>query len=909
MMNQLRKAKFSTITQYQIRGVFKQQLKEGEIYSNFKVDEFYRSRDFQTLCYNMHHIETNTNYIHFATNSVINQGALIFKTPAIDNSGIPHIVQQILTCGSQKYPVRDAWSHMRGRSLQPSDLVPYVGTDHTTFQVQSALFEDLKQLFNLTFEQVFRPMFREVDFLQQIRVQVLGGNELILRGIVYDQMIKQFEQPEFIHAEAVRKHLLNGTVYQYTTGGIPKEMTNATYEICQQYYKDYIHLSNAYIVTVGDIDVLQYCQYFDQLIKSHQNSIIPIKQLDFQPVKLFEPRLLLRGQPSFSFAYRTANLTETPEDYFKLGILSFLLHDIQDYGLRPILEKYGQYCLNYGADMTLHNQIIQFGFNNKESEQELYNFIKQLTDNIYQVIPQNIINIALDRIRLRRSINIQDLIPYIINKVKPSIYLNQECKSEDFQSLIQKYFSQDKCTINMEPDQYYIEDMNLEIKQHLKQLQVNYQKLSEQQKIIEEDTDVLSLESLPQLNAANIIPLLKQKNLITLDLNFNVPCSIFAAKHPQQSNIKWIIDVSQFSQKDYETICILKDLLPEFFNKQVSQHDVECFVIEDKFIIELICLDKNIQEAFQQFQLVTDPALDNLELISQSLSIISANYLSNEDITQIAISYSQQEKYPIIQQARKICQLEVEILKNYSAKQILEQLSQKLIACFYKIMNKNIQSFEIYSNPLLKDKLQSQLNLLLTNIKLQFDDYLMNKIEFEQKYEIIPFKQEFQYLKLYVALNTHTNCVTETIQIAHKPANYVLSNLLTHIFIPQYCNDSQLGYCQYNPGKLTFYTINDIHTLKTYRIFENSVHLLLECLDQDNLNSAKLGSFNIDDPEKMQQILAVSEEEVKEQAQYVLNQMAEGQTSQVIFGKQVQQLDEYVKRGWTIERYINEVAV
>ena len=43
-------------------------------------------------------------------------------------------------------------------------------------------------------------------------------------------------------------------------------MTNATYEICQQYYKDHIHLSNAYLVTVGDIDVLQYCQYFNDLI-------------------------------------------------------------------------------------------------------------------------------------------------------------------------------------------------------------------------------------------------------------------------------------------------------------------------------------------------------------------------------------------------------------------------------------------------------------------------------------------------------------------------------------------------------------------------------------------------------------------------------------------------------------------
>lgn len=44
----------------------------------------------------------------------------------------------------------------------------------------------------------------------------------------------------------------------------------------------------------------------------------------------------------------------------------------------------------------------------------------------------------------------------------------------------------------------------------------------------------------------------------------------------------------------------MKDLLPEFFNKKVSAHDVECDVVDDKFIVELICLDKAIEAAFYQ---------------------------------------------------------------------------------------------------------------------------------------------------------------------------------------------------------------------------------------------------------------------------------------------------------------------
>lgn len=63
-----------------------------------------------------------------------------------------------------------------------------------------------------------------------------------------------------------------------------------------------------------------------------------------------------------SFAYRGADLVKNPEEYFQLGLISFLLHDIDGVGLRPLLDQYGAYCHNYGCNTSLRNQIMQIGF-------------------------------------------------------------------------------------------------------------------------------------------------------------------------------------------------------------------------------------------------------------------------------------------------------------------------------------------------------------------------------------------------------------------------------------------------------------------------------------------------------------------------------------------------------------------
>ena len=47
-----------------------------------------------------------------------------------------------------------------------------------------------------------------------------------------------------------------------------------------------------------------------------------------------------------------------------------------------------------------------------------------------------------------------------------------------------------------------------------------------------------------------------------------------------------------------------------------SANDLESSINNDKLIFELICLDKNINTAFQEAFIIIDPPLDDIDLIS-----------------------------------------------------------------------------------------------------------------------------------------------------------------------------------------------------------------------------------------------------------------------------------------------------
>jgi Zn-dependent M16 (insulinase) family peptidase len=63
------------------------------------------------------HDITGANYMHVARADSNNTFMVGFKTPPDDSTGVPHILEHTVLCGSEKYPCRDPFFKMLTRSL------------------------------------------------------------------------------------------------------------------------------------------------------------------------------------------------------------------------------------------------------------------------------------------------------------------------------------------------------------------------------------------------------------------------------------------------------------------------------------------------------------------------------------------------------------------------------------------------------------------------------------------------------------------------------------------------------------------------------------------------------------------------------------------------------------------------
>ena len=83
-------------------------LKVGDkIHDAWTVDEIREIPAFKVTAYRTTHDKTGAKHIHLDCQDTDNTFAVLFRTPPDDNTGKPHILEHLSTCGSETYPVRD----------------------------------------------------------------------------------------------------------------------------------------------------------------------------------------------------------------------------------------------------------------------------------------------------------------------------------------------------------------------------------------------------------------------------------------------------------------------------------------------------------------------------------------------------------------------------------------------------------------------------------------------------------------------------------------------------------------------------------------------------------------------------------------------------------------------------------
>ncbi|MCR5596522.1 MAG: insulinase family protein [Lachnospiraceae bacterium] len=190
-----------------------------------------------------------------------------FRTPPTDSTGVAHIIEHTVLCGSDKYPVKDPFIELAKGSLN-TFLNAMTFPDKTVYPVASCNAKDFENLCDVYLDAVFHPNIyhEEKIFKQEGWHYELDDPdaELKINGVVYNEMKGAFSSPDDVVDREILNALFPDTSYGVESGGHPDNIPDLTYENFLNFHKRYYHPSNSYIYFYGDCDMADKLEALDK---------------------------------------------------------------------------------------------------------------------------------------------------------------------------------------------------------------------------------------------------------------------------------------------------------------------------------------------------------------------------------------------------------------------------------------------------------------------------------------------------------------------------------------------------------------------------------------------------------------------------------------------------------------------
>ena len=190
-----------------------------------------------------------------------------FRTTPKDSTGVAHIMEHTVLCGSRKYPLKDPFVELAKGSLN-TFLNAMTYPDKTVYPVASCNSKDFANLCDVYMDAVFYPnIFREPKIFKQegwhYELEDPEG-ELTYNGVVYNEMKGAFSNPDDVLDRLILNSLYPDNTYAFESGGDPADIPLLTYEDYLAFHKTFYHPSNSYIYFYGDMDMEERLTWLDE---------------------------------------------------------------------------------------------------------------------------------------------------------------------------------------------------------------------------------------------------------------------------------------------------------------------------------------------------------------------------------------------------------------------------------------------------------------------------------------------------------------------------------------------------------------------------------------------------------------------------------------------------------------------
>ncbi|CAK9153808.1 unnamed protein product [Ilex paraguariensis] len=320
---------------------------------------------------------------------------IVLRTPPKDSTGIPHILEHSVLCGSRKYPLKEPFVELLKGSLH-TFLNAFTYPDRTCYPVASTNMKDFYNLVDVYLDAVFFPKCVEdfQTFQQEGWHYELNdpSEDITYKGVVFNEMKGVYSQPDNILGRTSQQALFPDNTYGVDSGGDPQVIPKLTFEEFKEFHRKYYHPSNARIWFYGDDDpnerlriLSEYLDMFDASSAPNE-SRVEHQKLFSEPVKIVEKYPAAEGGDLKKKHMVCLNwlLSDKPLDLeteLALGFLDHLMLGTPASPLRKILLESGLGDAIVGGGIEDELLQPQFSIGLKNVSEENIQKVEELVMN------------------------------------------------------------------------------------------------------------------------------------------------------------------------------------------------------------------------------------------------------------------------------------------------------------------------------------------------------------------------------------------------------------------------------------------------------------------------------------------------------------------------------------------------
>ena len=387
-------------------------LKKGTIYNGFRLEEEKRIEDINSIAKIFYHEKSGARLFYLGNEDDNKVFSITFRTPPEDSTGVAHIVEHSVLCGSRKFPLKEPFVELVKGSLN-TYLNAMTFPDKTMYPIASRNEKDFHNLMNVYLDAVFYPNIeKNPETLMQegwhYELDDKDG-EITYKGVVYNEMKGVFSSPDAILDQKVFETLFPETSYGVESGGDPDDIPNLTQEQFINFHKQYYHPANSYIFLYGDLDIEENLKFLDEAYLSNFEKNPVSSQITLQPAfsqkveKTFNypiaPDESIDDKTFMSMNFVLGQATDS-EQCLAFQILEYLLLETPAAPLKKVLIEAG-----LGKDVvgTFVRSILQptfgiivAGTNEKEKEKFTDIVEKELNRLVVEGIDKKLIEACIN---------------------------------------------------------------------------------------------------------------------------------------------------------------------------------------------------------------------------------------------------------------------------------------------------------------------------------------------------------------------------------------------------------------------------------------------------------------------------------------------------------------------------------